>query len=139
MLKRRERTQGVKAFHKGVNEERQISLKWKMRTEKTAFSSVVGIFSGKNTGSVCHFVPQGIFPTQGLNPCHLCLLHCQKDSLPLCPLGKPLLSLCNLRKNSTPALQGISPQRTLTLRSPKPTALLFQASCFRVAGGRKGQ
>ena len=37
MLKRRERTQGVKAFHKGVNEERQISLKWKMRTEKTAF------------------------------------------------------------------------------------------------------
>ena len=35
----------------------------------------------------CHFLLEGIFPTQGLNPCLLCLLHWQTDSLPLCHLG----------------------------------------------------
>ena len=34
----------------------------------------------------CHFLLQGIFPTQGLNP-HL--LHWQEDSLPLSHLGGP--------------------------------------------------
>ena len=29
---------------------------------------------GKNTGVVCHGLLQGIFPTQGLNPCLLCFL-----------------------------------------------------------------
>ena len=28
---------------------------------------------GKDTGVGCHFLLQGIFPTQGLNPCLLCL------------------------------------------------------------------
>ena len=37
-------------------------------------------FPGKNTGEGCHFLLQGIFPTQGSN---LCLLHWQEDSLPL--------------------------------------------------------
>ena len=40
-------------------------------------------FPGKNTGVGCHFLPQGIFLTQGENPC---LLHWQEDSL---PPGKP--------------------------------------------------
>ena len=31
-------------------------------------SSLSGIFPGKNTGVVCHFLLQGIFPTQGSNP-----------------------------------------------------------------------
>ena len=43
-------------------------------------------FSGKNTGAGCHFLLQGIFPTQGLNPY---LLNWQADSLPLVPPGKP--------------------------------------------------
>ena len=30
---------------------------------------------------------QGIFPTQGLNPCLQCFLHWQVDSLPLSHLG----------------------------------------------------
>ena len=47
-------------------------------------------FSSKNTSVGCHFLLQGIFPTQGSNPCLLCLLHWQMDSLPLAPLGKPL-------------------------------------------------
>ena len=37
----------------------------------------------------CHFLPQGIFPTQGLSPRLLCLLHWQADSLPVCYLGSP--------------------------------------------------
>ena len=32
---------------------------------------------------------RGIFPTQGLNPHPLCLLHWQADSLPPAPPGKP--------------------------------------------------
>ena len=39
---------------------------------------------GKNVGVGCHFLIQGIFPTQGLN---LHLLHWQADSLPLSHQG----------------------------------------------------
>ena len=39
----------------------------------------------KNTGVGCHALLQGIFPTQGLNPSFLCLLHWQGHSLPLAP------------------------------------------------------
>ena len=46
-------------------------------------------FPGKNTGVGCHFLLQGIFPTQGSNPHLRCLLHWQVDSLPLAPPGKP--------------------------------------------------
>ena len=34
-------------------------------------------FSGKNIGVGCHFLLQGIFPTQGSNPYLVCLLHWQ--------------------------------------------------------------
>ena len=44
-------------------------------------SSVHGDSPGKNTGVGCHFLLQGIFLTQGSNPCLLCLLHWQADSL----------------------------------------------------------
>ena len=36
---------------------------------------------GKNIGMGCHFLLQGIFPTQGWNLCLLCLLCWQADSL----------------------------------------------------------
>ena len=39
---------------------------------------------GKNTGVICHFLLQEIFPTKGSNP-HL--LHWQEGSLPLHSLG----------------------------------------------------
>ena len=45
-------------------------------------------FPGKNSGVGCHFLFQGIFPTQGLN---LHLLHWQADSLPLSHQESPLL------------------------------------------------
>ena len=51
--------------------------------------SVYGGFPGKKTGVGCHALLQGIFPTQGLNPHLLCLLHWQAGSLPLAPPGKP--------------------------------------------------
>ena len=38
-------------------------------------SSVSGVSPGKNTGMACHFLPQGIFPTQGSNQHLLHLLH----------------------------------------------------------------
>ena len=41
---------------------------------------------GKNTGVVCHFLLQGIFPTQGSN---LCLLHCRQILYQLSHLGSP--------------------------------------------------
>ena len=46
-------------------------------------------FSGKNTGVDCHFLPLGLFPTQGSNLHLLCFLHWQPDSLSLAPPGKP--------------------------------------------------
>ena len=45
---------------------------------------------GKNAGVGCHFLLQGIFPTQGSNQHSLSLLHWQAYSLPLCHLGSPL-------------------------------------------------
>ena len=49
--------------------------------------SVHGIFPGKHTGVSCHFLLQGIFPTQGSNPHLLWLLHRQGDSLLLSHQG----------------------------------------------------
>ena len=46
-------------------------------------------FLGKNTGVGCHFLLLGIFPTRGLNPHLLHLLHWQADLLPLSYLGSP--------------------------------------------------
>ena len=48
---------------------------------------------GRNIGLCCHFLLQGIFPTQGLNSGLLCLLHWQVGSLALAPPGKPLSAL----------------------------------------------
>ena len=45
---------------------------------------------GKNTGVGCHFLLQGIFPSQGSNPWFLRLLRWQVCSLLLTPPGKPV-------------------------------------------------
>ena len=49
-------------------------------------------FSGKTTGVGCHFLFQGIFPTQGSNS-HL--LHWQVDSLPRSHQGSPNNPKCS--------------------------------------------
>jgi len=55
-------------------------------------SSVHGGSPGKNTGVGCHALLQGIFPTQRLNPCPLCLWHWQVGSLSLGSPGKSHIS-----------------------------------------------
>ena len=49
-------------------------------------SSVHGDFPGKNTGVGCHFLRQGIFPTQGSNPG---LLRCRQTLYHLSQQGSP--------------------------------------------------
>ena len=51
---------------------------------------------GKNTGVGYPFLFQGIFPTQGLNPSLLRVLHWQADSLPLTLLGSPVPGVAEL-------------------------------------------
>ena len=51
----------------------------------------MGFSPDKNTGVGCHFLVQGIFPTQGSNLCLLSLLHWQANYLPLSHLGSPWL------------------------------------------------
>ena len=46
-------------------------------------------YPGKNTGVGCHALLQGIFLTQGLNPCLLHFPARQAGSLSLVPPGKP--------------------------------------------------
>ena len=48
-------------------------------------------FPGKNTGMGCHFLLQGIFPTQGSN---LGLLYCRQTIYHLSHQGSPFLVLC---------------------------------------------
>ena len=48
-------------------------------------------FPGKNTEMGCHFLCQGIFPTQGLNPGPLQVLHCLAGSFLLSLLGNKSL------------------------------------------------
>ena len=52
-------------------------------------SSAPGDSPGKNAGVGYCALNQGIFPTQGSNPHHLCLLPWQAGSLSLAPPGSP--------------------------------------------------
>ena len=54
-------------------------------------------FPGKNTGVSCHFLLQGVFLTQGLNP--MSLLRWQAGSLPLSHQGRPWLLISILLGN----------------------------------------
>ena len=74
-------------------------------------SSVHGILQAE-VG--CHALLQGIFPTQGLNPRILCLLHWQAGSLPLAPgdaavLLKLFLHHSHLRAQAAVVVQSLIP------------------------------
>ena len=60
---------------------------------------------GKNIGVGCHALLQGIFPTQGLNPHLLCLLHWQVDYLPPEPPEKPITVLESLSNKNSVLIQ----------------------------------
>ena len=78
-------------------------------------------FPGKNTGVGCHFLLQRIFPTQGLNSHHLCLLHCRRILYPLShsvqfsSVAQSCPTLCNPMDCSLPgsSVCGISQARIL--------------------------
>ena len=56
---------------------------------------------GKNTGVGCHAFLQGIFLTQGSNPCLLSLLHCWQVLYQSCHLGSPWQLLRSLQNKVT--------------------------------------
>ena len=78
---------------------------------------------GRNTGVGCHFLLQGIFPTQGLNR-HLLCLTCngRGGPLPLMPPGKPPgtypLTLCTV----------ICLYSSMSIQTPWGQRLLFSAA-----------
>ena len=69
---------------------------------------------GKNSEVGCHFLLQGIFPTQGLQPHLLRLLHWQVGSLPLSP----------------PTLSGKRKKFTSVILIPQPPKSDPKASCY---------
>ena len=62
---------------------------------------------GKNTGVGCHFLPEGIFLTQGSNSQLLCLLHWQADALPLRHPERPRSQVQPLKTSSPLLLPGL--------------------------------
>ena len=64
---------------------------------------------------VCHFLLQGIFPTQGSNPCLLCLLYWQADSLPLSHLGRPQKTPTQPQISAQGSLSDACPHSSLSL------------------------
>ena len=76
-------------------------------------------FPGKNTGVGCHFLLQGIFPTQGLNPG---LLYCMQILYHLSHQGSPsdLLGIMNF--------PGSLPSNNLLVTSPD-TITDFYSTC----------
>ena len=62
-------------------------------------------FPGHNVRVDCHFLLQGIFPTQKSNPGLLNLLHWQVDSLPLAPLRAPCCCCCKVASVASDSVQ----------------------------------
>ena len=111
-------------------------------------------FPGKNTGTDFHFLLQVIFPTQGSNPCLLCLLYWQVDSLPLSHLENNIsmyaesLQLClTLYDPMDSSLSGSSVKEILQARIqewvafsspvdfPDPESQLMSVASAALAGG----
>ena len=75
--------------------------------------------TGKNTGVSCSFLLQGIFPTQGLDPILLCLLHWQADSLAL---------ICFTQKKTCPKTYVIAITLALLLAYSWKTSIILVKS-----------
>ena len=92
-------------------------------------SSVHGM-SRQEYWSGCHFLLQGIFPTQGLNLHLLYLLHWQADSLPIAPPGKPKPVLLLLFSHPVVA-DPLQPHRLQQARPPypSPSPRVCKSSC----------
>ena len=69
-----------------------LSRVWLFMTPWTVALLCLWDFPGKNARVGCHFLLQGIFPTQGSNPC---LLHCRQILYSLSHLGSSSLLIPN--------------------------------------------
>ena len=94
-------------------------------------SYVHGIFPGKNTGVGCHFLLQGIFPTQGSNLHLLCLLRWQVVSLPLSHQGSPIFIFSSVRFSCSVMSNALWPHESQLARPPCPplTTRVHPNSC----------
>ena len=80
-------------------------------------------FPGKKTGVGCHFLLQGIFPTQGSN---LHLLKRQVNSLPLMPRGRLFLPfVCSVQFSSSSFMKS-------SRRSHSCLLQFRNAKCFKI-------
>ena len=102
-----------------------VSDSWWLLDCSPPGSSVHGDSPGKNTGVGCHFLLQRIFPTQGLNPRLLHLLHWQADSFPLAPPGKPLLHFASHNFQEKKILFWRFPPISLAILSHSPSSGLL--------------
>ena len=92
-------------------------------------SSVPGDFPGKNTGVGCHALPQGIFPTQGLNPG---LLHCRQILYHLSHQGSPQITISSVQFSSVAVMSdSLRPHGLQHTRPPcpSPTLGVYSNSC----------
>ena len=64
-------TKNSNCNEKSFNKQKPMSDSCNPMDCRPPGSSVHGISMGKNTGVGCHFLLQGIFPNQGMNPCLL--------------------------------------------------------------------
>ena len=82
-------------------------------------------FPGKSTGVGCHFLLQGIFPTQGSNPG---LLNCRQMLLPSEPPGNPNETIrAAFFSEGNETVQGLAfPSLTLRNRNSVPLKPLYQ-------------
>ena len=97
---------------------------------------------GKNTGVGCHALLQGIFPTQGSNPCLLSHLQWQAGSLPITPPGKPM-TICNegikwcILSSSAPRLDPRDEAWGQSDKEPWSTRSRVEVWCSVCDGGEK--
>ena len=77
---------------KKESESESLSCVWLFSTPWTvAYQDSPWDFPGKSTGVGCHFLLQGISPTQGLNPS---VLHCRQTLYCLSQQGSPSHEIC---------------------------------------------
>ena len=72
---------------------------------------------------------RSFFPTQGLNPCLLCLLHWQAGSLPLVPPGKSWSTMGIIIYRNQGYLPNEAQPRCIRLRIQKQGLKTFDCAC----------
>ena len=97
------------------------SWKWKSVSCVWLFATPWTVnFPGQSIGVGCHFLLQGIFPTQGSNLPLLCPLHMQANPLPLLP---------SIHSNNFWEFDIETPTKNLTLSTLKKFLVYSETIC----------